>query len=273
MARVLFPEDVASGHVPNAESFAEVSAEIQYRLHDFPGISGVIQIGSVLRKDFDACSDMDVIVVYHRSMRGHILPELRTLSIYARSKAVPVEFIPFDREFAYHGAHTWTASFTSHVKWAEDNGGVICGCPVTPGMNPHQRGKSETLDYAVSKLQKVLKKQAKFPTLGADAVRDLLEEVVQVPLFLIRKRVWDKGIQLSLDSKKAVILAYGEVAYLKELGLFNELQHIAREYRELVVRKPDEKSYKNKVKELLQDRGLLCLTRFLEVTIESVIPC
>ncbi|MEK7614633.1 MAG: hypothetical protein AAB428_03130 [Patescibacteria group bacterium] len=271
MARILSSEDVESGFIPTGYSFNQVVREIKNRLDGQPGIFSVIQIGSIQREDSNCISDADIVVAYSRYMRKSIFCLLSALCGYARGLAVPLEFIPLDHTFAARGAHFWTPSFTMHVKWAEEHDGIICGKAVTPNIIPRDERKSEGLDYAISKLQKILKKVTLLPVMDERERYDLFTEVVQVPVFLARKIVWDMGVRLPLDSKAEVIEAYIKNVSQEESLHFRNLIQVAARYRNLVESRPRAEFYKFRVTEDIGTAGLERLIRYLEITIENIL--
>ena len=215
-------------------------------------------------------SDADVVVVYS-GMRGSTFYILKRLCNYASSLAVPLEFIPLDHTFATQGAHFWTPSFTLHVKWAEENGGLICGQSITDDITPRIERKNEGLDYAISKLQKILKKMTLLLVMNEKERFGLFTEVVQVPMFLARKVVWDAGVKLSLDSKAKVVDAYLKVVSAEEAALFKELGKLSAYYRALVESRPEAEYYRAKIEEKIGEAGLEKLVRYLEVTIKNIL--
>lgn len=266
MARVLSSKDVAEGHVPNSSSFAHVLEQVRVRIYSTAGVRSSIAIGSVHRGDSNCLSDLDIVVAYYRETRGSLLVVLAELFRDAKEQAVKVEFIPLVLEFAALGAHTWTPSFTSHVRWAEMNGGLLFGPAITELVKPITPGLSEGLDYAVGKLSSISKRSTTILTMEESALDELLSEIIQVPMFLVRKVLWDRS-QMAPDSKANVVDNYRRIASPREIDLFNILVSIASGYRALVESKPKRQFYVSRRKELLQNQGLYVLLSFLEETI------
>lgn len=267
MARVLSTKDVVSGHIPDSQAFARVLELVQIRLSIAAGIKSVVVMGSFHRGDSNCLSDLDIVITYYREARDSTLGALAELCRDALEQAVKIEFVPLATQFAIIGAHTWTPSFTSHVKWAEEHGGLLCGPAITEVIKPKKVGASEGLDYAVIKLSQVSKKITVIHAMDEVELNSFLSEVIQVPMFLARKVLWDKGIQLALDSKVDVVENYRHIASPHEVDLFNILVSTAISYRTLVESKPKRQFYVSRRKEFLQNHGLYALLSFLEETI------
>ena len=271
MAHVLSADDVERARIPTPQSFECVFIEIRQKLKDVSGIQSVVRIGSTERGDTNCLSDADVVVAYDRASRTEIFVALAFLCKRAADMFVELEIIPLDIEFAFHGIHNWTLSFTSHVRWAEKNGGVLLGNPIAAQVVPRDKRYNEGLDYALENLHKILKRRTRYAVVGSEKQNDLLTAVVQVPIYLARKVVWDRGVKLPLDSKKDVILAYENIASEEEKEYFQHLLSIAARYRRLVESKPRAAEYETRKRVLLEEHGLEILTLYLEATIKHII--
>ncbi len=96
MGRVFGWEALRDKQVPRLESFDAVGRILRKELEASPVIVSALILGSFLRRDHGARSDIDVFVLYPLDQRAEAIALLSDLRARASRFYVPVEFISLE---------------------------------------------------------------------------------------------------------------------------------------------------------------------------------
>lgn len=246
MGKVFSWDELVKGQTPKLESFGLVRNKIALELEKCPAIVGAVTCGSVLRGDHSIRSDFDCLVVYDGKSLSQLVELLQGLNNFSKQLYVPVEFIPLDIRLARCPPIEY--SFGLHLEWAARNGGCIKKNPI-PMLTLDESDLEHEIRYYVRlKLSKLTKRWIKYPDSTPDERFRFLQKVLEAPVYIARKIIRWRRIDISFDdSKRAIKRIFSEHFSESEfLRLFNEVVGGDTVYTEKLLQQfgnPDEAQY------------------------------
>ena len=249
LGRVYSYEEVINGRVPGMPSFERLERILRKKLTASLDVVGAILHGSVLRKDHDERSDMDCVVLVNDGKGKRFIELQQKLTLFAKSMHIDLEFVTVDIRLASTTMHTIENNYGIHLKWAAKNGGVIkrnlLDCL---NINPTKTEYVDELkNYIRYKGSRLRRQWSKLPAISESDYYEFLRKILEAPVYIARKIVRWRGIDIFDDSKKRVIELYRE--NFQDWGavdLFNQTVAADKAYTKSLLKQisnPDEKEY------------------------------
>lgn len=207
MGRIFSFADVAAGRIPRPDDFGAVKELISREFTSADEIVAAQFCGSVVTGGFSERSDLDCLVIYRHEGVSGFGARLRRIHEAARTRSLPVEFIPIEEQVAKGPIHHIGPSFAQHLRYAASRGGLIKGNPIEMLASNLDTASADVRQYVQHKLRAAEKAIGRSVYSESERL-ELLQQIVDVPVHAARKMLRFWNVLPDEDSKRTVFALY-----------------------------------------------------------------
>lgn len=213
MGKVFSWQQVSKRSVPSTEDFLDVSCYLDDRIKESDQVLCALKLGSVLRNDFNARSDLDYLVIYSSEHRLLAMKLFGDFIDYASRHNVPLGLIPISEIASTQSLHSITRYFSGHMRWSAEHDGAIKGNPIETISLDHLHSSlnMEVGDYLRNRLLTLEKLSIEMARCSNSISNEHLSKAMGIPVHVARQMLWMKGEDRGEGSKSVVCDAYREL--------------------------------------------------------------
>lgn len=247
MGRVFRYSEVVSGQVPTQAGFTAGKQDIWKTMQNCDDILGAIVCGSIIHGTHNLRSDIDLVIYYQDTPAAQAA--IAGLRQRCARRHLDLAVILIDTEVAKTRFHTISYGFYQHLKNVVGQGGLIKRNFLSELRQDYFDAYNDMAEYLSFKLRYVGKAIDDITVVDIEDKKhaDVLQKGLEISINAVRHLLDLKGIELTDDTKPAVIKAYTEIAP-PDLGQqLQALVELDRQYTELLrrqLKQPNEEEYR-----------------------------
>ncbi len=242
MGRVFTWDEIRRGLIPDRRDIEIVLSHVKQVIDHSQGILGAIICGSVGQNTWNRRSDIDCVILYDPRRVGEVMLALSGAKEFAKTKNVPVQFIPADLELAATHMHTLDPSFLHHLSLTVERTGYMKQNPLDVLASGALSLREDTRSYVRLKLRTFEKGLCEVECMDDEKRSELFQKAFEAPVNIARKLLNVYNVKMPDDTKASVEKYYVEIAGPRERELFLKIVSEDKQYtervNELAIRHP-----------------------------------